>query len=119
MSHWAEIDENNIVIRVLVGDNDDPYGDEGGAKLKAILGGNWVQTSYSAGFRKNFAAIGYKYDEDLDAFIPPQLFPSWTLDTEECVWKPPTPYPADQPLHVWSEAQLAWVPVIVEENSGA
>lgn len=119
MSHWAELDENNIVLRVVVGDNDDPYGDQGGMKIKALLGGTWVQTSYSGSFRKNFAGIGYTYDETLDAFIPPQPFSSWTLDTETCAWVPPIPYPEGQSLHIWDEQQLAWVPALLEENSGS
>lgn len=118
MSHWAELDEDNIVLRVVVGNNDDAYGDEGGMTIKTLLGGRWMQTSYSKTFRKNFAGMGYKYDETLDAFIPPQPFLSWTLDTETCVWLPPTPYPEGEPLHIWSEAEMSWVPAIVEDVSG-
>ena len=68
MSHWAELDENNKVIRVLVGDNNEP--DEGKATIEA-LGGTWVQTSYNGNFRYNYAGIGYTYDPIDDAFIPP------------------------------------------------
>lgn len=71
MSHWAELDENNRVIRVLVGDNNDPAGDEGYSWLIENLGGNWVQTSYNAKFRYNYAGIGYTYDPVDDAFISP------------------------------------------------
>lgn len=74
MSHWAEIDAENKVLRVLVGDNNDPAGDEGYQWLIDNLGGTWVKTSYNAasnGFRYNFAAIGYTYDPIDDAFIPP------------------------------------------------
>jgi hypothetical protein len=71
MSHWAEIDENNKVIRVLVGDNNDPNGDEGYQWLIDNLGGTWIQTSYNANFRFNYAGIGYTYDPIDDAFIAP------------------------------------------------
>ena len=92
MSHWAEIDSNNTVLRVLVGDNNDPAGDEGYQWLIDNLGGTWVKTSYNAatnGFRKNYAGIGYTYDSDRDAFIPPkpECHPDLvTLDEETCRW---------------------------------
>jgi hypothetical protein len=71
MSHWAEIDEHNQVIRVLVGDNNDPAGDEGYSWLVKNLGGTWIQTSYNSTFRFNYAGVGYTYDPIDDAFIPP------------------------------------------------
>jgi hypothetical protein len=71
MSHWAEIDENNTVLRVLVGDNNDPNGDEGYQWLVDNLGGRWVQTSYNGNFRGVYAGIGYVYDEVLDQFVAP------------------------------------------------
>ncbi len=74
MSHFAELDDNNKVIRVLVGDNNDPAGDEGYQWLIDNLGGTWIKTSYNAatnGFRYNYAGIGYSYDEGADAFIAP------------------------------------------------
>jgi len=74
MSNWAEIDKNNVVLRVLVGDNNDPAGDEGYQWLIDNLGGTWVQTSYNGKIRYNYAGIGYKYDEVADAFIAPK----WT-----------------------------------------
>jgi len=92
MSHWAEIDENNIVLRVLVGNNSEP--DEGEAFMNS-LGGTWVKTSYNAatnGFRKNYAGIGYSYDEGRDAFIPPkpECHPdAVTFDEETCIWSCP------------------------------
>lgn len=72
MSHWAEIDENNKVLRVLVGDNNDPAGDEGYQWLLDNLGGTWIKTSYTEGIRFNFAGIGYTYDPINDAFIAPK-----------------------------------------------
>lgn len=71
MSHWAELDETNKVIRVLVGDNNDPAGDEGYSWLIQNLGGNWVKTSYNGNIRYNYAGIGYTYDPIDDAFIAP------------------------------------------------
>jgi hypothetical protein len=91
MSHWAEIDENNIVLRVLVGDNSEP--DEGEAFMKS-LGGTWVKTSYNAatnGFRKNYAGIGYSYDTGRNAFIAPkpECHDSVVFDEETCTWSCP------------------------------
>jgi hypothetical protein len=72
MSHWAELDSNNIVLRVLVGDNNDPAGDEGYSWLIDNLGGTWIKTSYNGNIRYNFAGIGYQYDDLADAFIAPK-----------------------------------------------
>lgn len=72
MSHWAELDKNNKVIRVLVGDNNDAAGDEGYQWLIDNLGGTWVKTSYNAKIRYNYAGVGFTYDEIADAFIPPK-----------------------------------------------
>ena len=72
MSSWAEVDQNNKVIRVLVGDNNDPNGDEGYQWLLDNLGGTWIKTSYNSNIRYNFAGIGFTYDPDADAFIAPR-----------------------------------------------
>jgi len=90
MSHWAELNENNIVLRVLVGDNNDPAGDEGYQWLIDNLGGTWVQTSYNANFRYNYAGIGYTYNEDADAFIAPEPtcgHSELTLNTSTYRWE--------------------------------
>lgn len=108
MSHWAEIDENNIVIRVTVGDNDDPNGDEGYQWLIDNLGGTWIKTSYNATIRKNFAGVGYIYDATRDAFIPPKEFDSWVIDEETCTWKAPINYPNDGNDYFWDEPSLSW-----------
>ena len=84
MSHWAEIDENNIVLRVLVGDNNEP--DEGQAFMES-LGGTWVKTSYNGTIRKNYAGIGYIYDAELDAFIPAKCHDEAVLNETTCLWK--------------------------------
>jgi len=86
MSHWAEIDENNIVLRVLVGDNNDPNGDEGYQWLLDNLGGTWVKTSYNGTIRKNYAGIGYTYDVDRDAFIAPKPDKATGFDETTCQW---------------------------------
>lgn len=86
MAHWAEVDENNIVLRVTVGDNNDP--DEGYQWLIDNLGGRWVKTSYNGRIRKNYAGIGYTYDEQRDAFIPPKPEKGeWTLNEQTCLWE--------------------------------
>lgn len=89
MSHWAEVDSNNKVIRVLVGDNNDPVGDEGYQWLMDNLGGTWVKTSYNGNIRKNYAGIDFVYDESRDAFIAPipECHPDLILLNEEtCQW---------------------------------
>lgn len=108
MAHWAEVDENNIVLRVLVGDNNDPAGDEGYSWLLENLGGVWVKTSYNGNIRKNFAAIGYTYDSQRDAFITKKPFDSWLLDEQTCTWVAPSPYPTDGLTYFWNEADLTW-----------
>jgi hypothetical protein len=96
MAHWAEIDENSIVIRVTVGDNNDSNGDEGYQWLIDNLGGVWIKTSYNTHggvhqnggtpLRKNYAGIGYMYDPIRDAFIPPQPeFGEWVLNEDTCL----------------------------------
>jgi hypothetical protein len=109
MSHWAEIDEHNIVTRVLVGDNNDPNGDEGYQWLIDNLGGTWVKTSYNGNIRKNYAGIGYTYDEELDAFIPPKPFDSWVLNTETAQWDAPVAKPNDTDFFIWDEETTSWV----------
>jgi hypothetical protein len=130
MAHWAELDSNNEVIRVLVGDNNDPAGDEGYQWLIDNLGGTWVKTSYNSvagkrrnpetgeitedpGFRKNYAGIGFTYNETLDAFIPPKPFNSWLLNEDTCLWDAPVAYPTDGKLYAWNEEALNWVEVEV------
>ena len=112
MSHFAEIDNNNSVLRVLVGPN---YGDEGQAFFEA-LGGRWVKTSYNANTRKNFAGVGYTFDEDRDAFIAPKPYNSWLLDEDTCQWQAPVPYPTDDLMYEWDEELTDWKPIIKEIN---
>ena len=86
MSHWAEIDNTNTVIRVLVGDNNDPAGDEGYQWLIDNLGGTWIKTSYNGNIRKNYAGIGYVYDAVRDAFIAPEPDNATGFDEDTCRW---------------------------------
>jgi hypothetical protein len=86
VSHWAEIDETNTVIRVLVGDNNDPARDEGYQWLLDNLGGTWIKTSYNGNIRKNYAGIGYTYNESIDAFVPAKCHEEATLDNNTALW---------------------------------
>ena len=110
ISHFAELDENNVVVRVLVGDNNMP--NEGYDWFVENLGGIWKKTSYNATIRKNFAGIGYTYDEGRDAFIAPKPYESWTLNEETCRWQAPTPYPQDGRSYQWDEDTTSWIEVV-------
>jgi hypothetical protein len=109
MSHWAELDQDNVVLRVLVGDNEDPNGDEGYQWLVDNLGGRWIKTSYNATIRKNFAGIGFKYDEGLDAFISPKPYDSWILNQDTARWDPPVACPDDGKVYLWDETTTSWI----------
>lgn len=121
MAHFAELDENNVVKRVIVVDNkdtSDANGNEiesiGVAFCQKLLGGNWKQTSYNGKVRKNYAGIGYTYRADIDAFVAPQPFPSWVLDAN-AQWQAPVPMPEDAgtgkppKMYSWDEASVSWV----------
>ena len=118
MSHFAQIDDNNIVTQVIVVEQD---------VINTGLFGDpakWIQTSYNTHggvhalggtpLRKNYAGIGFTYDEERDAFIPPKPFASWVLDEETCLWNPPTPMPVvEGKMFVWDEPTTAWVEFVV------
>lgn len=115
MAHFAELDENNVVKRVIVVNNKellDVHGVEQevtGIKFcESLLGGRWVKTSYNKKIRKNYAGIGYRYDTELDAFIPPKNFPSWKLDKLTCQWVAPIPKPVGPIEYVWNESYGKW-----------
>lgn len=119
MAHFAEIDANNIVLRVIVvgnKDTSDANGVEkeyiGAAFCERLLGGTWKQTSYNANMRKNYAGIGYTFDAARDAFIPPKPFPSWVLNESTCQWQAPVPMPTDGKMYGWDEGTVSWVEVI-------
>ena len=115
MAHFAEIDQFGKVKRVIVVDNKDTadaLGVEkehiGAAFCEKLFGGVWKQTSYNGNFRKNYAGIGYDWDEARNAFIPPKPFASWVLDENTCQWKAPIPMPADGKMYSWNEGTQAW-----------
>lgn len=120
MAHFAKIDENNIVLDVIVINNLelDPLNEEasGLVWLENWSGGytNWKQTSYNASFRKNYAGIGFEYRPDLDAFIAPNPFPSWTLNEDTCLWEAPTTKPTNNKQYTWDEATISWVEIPTE-----
>lgn len=118
MAHYAFLDKNNIVTEVIVGvdenesntDWEQHYGNFRGQVCKRTsyntLGGK--HNSGGTPFRKNYAGIGYYYDEQKDAFIPPQPFNSWVLNEETCLWESPIPYPNDEKLYIWNEESQSW-----------
>jgi hypothetical protein len=124
MSHFAKLDENNIVIFVTVGRQED---DGKEAELCERTGDTYKQTSYntragvyydpttnepaadqSKAFRKNFAGLGYTYDAERDAFVPPKPFESWLLDEQTCNWEAPVAYPTDGFRYIWNESETDW-----------
>jgi hypothetical protein len=125
MAHFAQLDENNVVTQVIVVANDELLLDgvesetRGVIFCKSLFGEDtkWVQTSYNATIRKNYAGIGYTYNKDLDAFIAPQPFASWTLNEETARWEAPTPMPTDGKIYFWSEDDLTWLEVPTSEEA--
>lgn len=118
MAHFAEIDSNGLVQRVLVvADEQEDRGQEFLANDLG-LGGTWLKTSYNTvggvhslggtPFRKNYAGIGFTYDAAKDAFIPPKPYESWTLNNDTCLWDAPTPYPTDGAMYSWNEETTNW-----------
>jgi hypothetical protein len=115
MSHFAQIDENNIVTQVIVIEQDvvdtGLFGDPA----------SWIQTSYNTSggvhtlggtpLRKNYAGIGYTYDSTRDAFIPPKPYNSWILNESTCLYEAPTPMPTDGKIYNWDEETLSWIEI--------
>ena len=120
MAHFAKIGLDSEVIEVLVVHNDvlkDANGDEQEALgldfLTKLTGwAIWKQTSYNNNIRKNYAGVGYSYDEARDAFIAPQPYPSWTLDEGTCHWNPPVAFPNDGKAYDWNEDTQAWDEIV-------
>lgn len=115
MAHFAELDANNVVLRVIVvGNKDtaDAHGVEkehiGAAFCERLFGGTWRQTSYNGNIRKNYAGIGYTYHADIDAFVAPKPFPSWVLN-EDAKLEAPVPIPTDDKHYRWDEPTLSWI----------
>lgn len=116
MAHFAELDANNVVLRVIVvGNKDtaDANGVEkehiGAAFCERLFGGTWKQTSYNGNKRKNYAGIGYAYRADIDAFVPPRPYSSWVLVEETAQWTAPVPMPTDDKRYRWDEPTLSWI----------
>jgi hypothetical protein len=130
MAHWAEIDKNGIVLRVLYHQDkiidekqkkiseefgyeySPPEDDEGYQWLIDNLGGTWIKTSFNGNIRKNFASVGFKYDKDLDAFIPIQPFKSWKLNKDTCLWEAPKIKPDSEAI--WNEESLSWIEIKID-----
>ena len=117
MAHFAEIGLNNTVLRVIVVNNNDCLlnGVEtesvGAEFCRNLFGGIWMQTSYNGTIRKNYAGIGFTYDLQRDAFIPPKPFNSWVLNETTCLWDAPVAYPTDDKRYIWNEETTNWVEV--------
>lgn len=109
MAHFAQIDSNNKVLRVLVVDNSQENRGQEFLADDCGLGGTWVQTSYNANFGGKFASIGNIYDPIEKTFRDPQPWSSWTFNTELWIWEAPTPEPTDGPVYDWNETTLSWV----------
>jgi hypothetical protein len=119
MAHFAQLDENNIVVQVIVG-VDEPH--DGEAIYFQTTGKVWKKTSYNTvggvhllggtPLRKNYAGIGFTYDAQRDAFIAPQPFPSWLLNEQTCQWNSPVPMPLDDKRYAWDEPSLSWVEIL-------
>jgi hypothetical protein len=118
MAHFAQLDENNIVVQVIVG-VDEPL--DGEAIYAQTTGTVWKKTSYNTlggvhllggtPLRKNYAGIGYTYDPNRDAFIPPQPFQSWSLNEQTCQWDAPVAMPTDDKQYSWDEQNCQWVEI--------
>jgi hypothetical protein len=112
MAHFAELDENDVVLRVLVvPDNQEHRGHE---FLSNDLGlsGTWVQTSYNGNIRKNFAGVGSTFDRKRDAFIGIKPFESWKLNEETCIWEAPVARPTDGVMYEWNETDKDWKAIV-------
>lgn len=115
MAHFAELDENNVVLRVIVVSDEDCKDAEGNEKesigiahLEKLLGGKWLQTSYTGKIRGLYAGIGMNYDPDADVFYPTQSLPSWILNKTTWTWEAPVPYPTDGKTYDWDEETVSW-----------
>jgi len=114
MAHFAQLDENNVVVQVVVVHNNELMinGVESEAKgiafCQTLFGGTWVQTSYNGTMRKNYASVGFTYDRSRDAFIAPKPYASWSLNETSCMWEAPTTAPDDGKIYYWNEETTSW-----------
>lgn len=126
MAHFAQVDENNFVLNVIVIDNEHEQNAQEYIKNELKLDGRWIQTSYNCygglhydpstgqpdgkpALRKNAASIGFSYDEQRDAFIPPKPYNSWVLNDDTCLWEPPVAPPEDGNAYHWNEDTQVWI----------
>ena len=113
MAHFAEVDTNDVVLRVLVVGNDQEHRGQEFLADDLGLGGTWVQTSYNGNMRKNYAGVGFTFDRVRDAFIAPKPYASWVLDEQTCLWNAPTEMPVvEGKMFTWVEADLNWQEVV-------
>lgn len=120
MAHYAFLDNDNIVTEVIVGRNEDEVVDgisDWEAYYGNLRGQRCVRTSYNGNIRKNYAGIGFRYDETLDAFIPPQPFASWVLNEETAQWEAPVPYPDGDVMYAWNEELGDWEAIVFEQQT--
>lgn len=125
MAHFAQLDDSNVVTQVIVVHNneltvDGVESEEKGIEFcQSLFGTNtyWKQTSYNGSFRKRYAGQGFTYDFQLDAFIPPQPYPSWSVNPQTCDWEAPVPYPSDGNSYYWNEDTQTWIPTMSIEPS--
>lgn len=123
MAHFAELDDNNVVLRVIVvangvvtDENRIESESKGVEFCQSLFGGRWVQTSYNNNFRKRFAAVGGTYDAVKDAFVLPRPYSQWHLNPDTLDWEPPTPYPNDGKHYIWREDLGEWFFTGVESD---
>jgi hypothetical protein len=114
MAHYAFLDENNKVVEVITGKDENEL-------IEGLTPEKWYgnfrnqtckRTSYNNKYRKNFAGIGYTYDQERDAFIAPKPFSKWVLNEDTCQWEAPTPYPTDDKMYVWNNNRGEWEELI-------
>ena len=118
MAHYTFLDNNNIVTEVIVGKNEGEEGIDWEVHYGNFRGQTCKRTSYNTSggihssggipYRKNYAGIGYSYDEQRDAFISPKPYESWILNEDTCLWEPPVPYPTDGERYLWNEETISW-----------
>ena len=126
MAHYALLDEDNIVTQVITGNDENSDGIDWEQYYSDILNQACKRTSYNTignqhigggvPFRLNYAGIGYEYREDLDGFIAPQPYQSWSLNESSGLWEPPISYPNDGGIYSWNESDLSWTLIAMPEN---
>jgi hypothetical protein len=119
MAHYAFLDENSMVTQVIAGVNETELieGKQPEDWYAQFKGQRCVRTSYNGNIRKNYAGVGFYFDEARDAFIPPKPYPSWLLSEDTCQWEAPIAYPSDGGMYSWNEETLSWDIVEISEES--